>query len=300
MSERVIICGVRSPNGVDLAQIKQMGGRAGRSKRDANPVVHIVAEEECVSSLALIDAVPPVNSAFDDEHAVSFHLLSKINDLKSKDNVEKWFSRSLAYAQGKRVDFDSVFERLVGLQVFEEYEEQFRLTRLGEVCKRYYFSPEAVFSWKEKFGKLLENGDSTEDCAIAWALATGRVSFDVGFGVADELLSQFPGDFRPSSECAPEAVLWLAIFNGVSVPGCTSLKKSLKSDWGRISSALRAIDKCCGWNHEWYWDNLNMMVKHGVPYDAVKYFSIPNMTSGWARQCFDCGIAVEDVPVEVD
>ncbi len=284
----MIICGVRSPNGVDLAQIKQMGGRAGRSRRDANPVVHIVAEEECVSSLAMIDAVPPVNSAFDDEHAVSFHLLPKINELKSKDNVEKWFSRSLAYAQGKRVDFDSVFERLVGLQVFEEHEEQFRLTRLGEVCKQYYFSPEAVFSWKEKFGKLFENGDSTEDCAIAWALATGRVSFDVGFGVADELLAQFPGDFRPSSECASEAVLWLAIFNGVSVPSCASLKKGLKSDWGRISSTLRAIDKCFGWNHEWYWGDLDTMVKHGVPYGAVKYFSIPNMTSGWARQCFDC------------
>ena len=303
MSASVIICGVRGPTGVDLAQIKQMGGRAGRGKKDINATVHIVAEEDCISALSGLDSAPPISSVFDEERAVSFHLLSKIDELKSKENVEKWFSRSLAYAQGKKPNFDAIFERLVKLQLCEGYKEKnlqlFRLTGLGEVCKRYYFSPEAVFCWKEKFSTLFVNNDFCDECAIAWALATGRISFDVSVGVADELLSQFAADFRPRSEYAPEAVLWLSIFRGVALPGGASLKKGLKSDWGRISSALRAIDKCLGWNQELYWDNLDIMVKHGVPYGAVKYFSLPKMTSDMARHCYECGISVDDGIIEL-
>ena len=47
-----------------------------------------------------------------------------------------------------------------------------------------------------------------------------------------------------------------------------------------------------------YWGNLNTMVKHGVPYDAVNYFSIPNMTSEMARNFCSCGIPLENAVVE--
>lgn len=304
MSERVIICGVRSPNGVDIAKIKQMGGRAGRSKKDVNPVVYIVAERECLNELDSLNSVPPVSSVFSQESSVAFHLLSKIGNgsVKTKDDAKRWFGRSLSYAQGKRVDFDSVFRNLVDLNAVEERDGLFTLSKLGGICKRYYFSPETVFSWREKFNIVLGNRDFSNDYALAWALSTGRVSFDVGQGVADELLSQFPREYMPSGKCAPEAVAWISIFHGVTVPGASIVKKELRGDWGRMYRAISELSSKCGLKSDVaddYLKNLDTMVRKGVGFNSCKYFSVPGMTSAMARHFEDCGIPVEDAVVEM-
>lgn len=243
MSTSVIICGVRGPNGVDIASLKQMAGRAGRSKKDKNAIVHIVAESDCLDALKAIEDTPSVDSVFGNIDALAFNLLSKVVDGGISDigGAEKWFSRSLWYAQRGNVDFKNVFQRLIECGAILMDNGECSATESGKVAVRYYFSPFLVHKWKSDFSSIVASGDSMDIFAVSWAVSSGLVSYDMETSGGNEILWRFPSEYRCSGSRGCEEAMWCAILERIPMRGVSVQRQSLKDDSSRIAKALESL-----------------------------------------------------------
>ena len=290
MSASVIICGIRNAAGViDYAAIKQMAGRAGRRRADLNPVAHIIAESDCAEDFkSHVDEVPSVASTF--WKGVKFHVLSEISSGMVRDvsAAEKWYSRSLSFAQGVKVDFKKVFSELESEGVVNIVNGRAFVSDLGMIAIQFYFSTKSIALWKNHFEMIFRNGDAEDECAISWALAAG--AFDIPMKPwMNDVMAQFPSEYGSPLGCVAECSIWHCVFSGASFPDCGRLKKNIESNFGRVCSALKAIDSSCGWNKSDYLDDLENMMRHGVSYAVAKYFKYQGMTKKLALHLFENG-----------
>lgn len=313
MSDVVIVVGTkRGKDHVSPIEIKQMIGRAGRKHDNNTAVAYIIVEED--RSEEVKDELDSgknmeVYSHFNECDSLIFHLNTEIvmGNVHNVETAQNWFSKSLSAAQGKKVVFQKVFDRMEEFGVIEQplRGSMIASTKLGKIASELYFHPFDVKAWMDNFTKVFDLGVECDNAAMAWALGTRPYDKSVGdFGdyrfVIEECRSAIPMGLDMSKGMVTQVVLWWGSMGGPPMGKMRNAMLELRNDIGRIKKALVRIDKeCANWNRISYFDDLEMMVKKGITYSLVDLCKIPGITKGRADFLYNMGATSIDAIVDV-
>ncbi len=140
MIDEVIICGVRRARElVDIEEIKQAIGRAGRSYTKAGKAIIVCPSGDADYAEQCLNAeTPPVKSELTTVEEVSFHVLPWIDRVYDEESFQKWYSRSLASVQGNQLRWADVSKYLLDTGCIDE---EYNVTEFGRISIKMYYTP---------------------------------------------------------------------------------------------------------------------------------------------------------------
>jgi replicative superfamily II helicase len=312
MADVVIVVGTkRGKEHVSLIEIKQMVGRAGRKHGGETALAHILVEDDRIAEVQTgleqgnnMD----VHSSFGTVDGLIFHLMPEIalGRVVNVATATKWYSRSLAFQQGKNVDFHKVFDKMSKMgAVTLVFPDDVRPTKIGKIAADLYFHPGDVQAWLENFTKLFEMGLENDNAAMAWALGTRTYAKSHGdFGdhrfIIGECKSALPLGLEMEPGTVTQVVLWWCAMGGSPAGRMRNQMLELRDDIGRIKRALVRIDnEVAGWNRNSFFNDLELMVRKGVDVTLVELCKLPGITKGKAEFLYNAGVrsvdGIEDV-----
>lgn len=264
-------------------------GRAGRKHGGEACVAYILSDEDDTDVLASLenDEGYKVISSFGIPEKVSFHLLPEICSGRTNSLVdaERWYSRSLAFMQGNRVNIETVIKHLVESDAITY---NFEPTFLGKISASLYFHPVDVKAWWNNFGEIFEMGLEKDDSAIAWALGNipmTKIQGDFGANrdVMTSCRNSIPSSLCVSKGCITTITLWWAALGIISSGKMKNQMLGLKNDISRVVQALILIDREeAHWNKESFFKELVWRIKRGIPRSLVELCRMDGMTKGMA------------------
>ncbi|MFO0753723.1 MAG: DEAD/DEAH box helicase [Thermodesulfovibrionales bacterium] len=149
-ARRVIVVDVyRGRERVDVKQLNQMVGRAGRTGIDPEGDAYlIVPQEEFTYWASALSAPSPVLSQLRNPKELMFHLVSDIsNGAATAEALEGWFMKTLACFQSPAAAEDAVRDalgRLLKCGAVEQENGVHTATGIGKMASWYYYAPETV------------------------------------------------------------------------------------------------------------------------------------------------------------
>jgi len=283
MSDHVIIVGVkRAKEYVPVTEIKQMAGRIGRIQNGQSYSSDIILNdndfevENALQSEVKYDAF----SSFNDIQKFSFYALPKITngDIHNKIDMERFYSKSLCYHQGKKLNLDKVIEYLLKNEAIAWMGESFYPLNNGQIASTFYMSVGDVKAIKDNFSRVINN-DRYSDGAIAWALGnleTIRIHGD--FAEHRQELENFESDLPSDYLCEDGTVItsalwWCMLGNGVPGKQMANNVRQLKKHFGRIKAVLDHL----GYEKE-FCQELEIRIRRNISRELLPFFSDPNMT----------------------
>jgi replicative superfamily II helicase len=302
MADRVVIVGARRGNStVEISQITQMMGRAGRKHDGAAYPVDLVIEESDEHYIAdglADDSGMDVISSLDGGDDLCFHVLGEIasGHIVDKDTARKWFARSLRALQGGEFNPDEVFDMLVELEAITMHNGRVASTPLGDASTAFYFHPADVLTWKMNFDELFEQGLECDEVAPAWALGSipcNRATGDLGNArfVIQECCNRLPGGLDPMEGSLVNMTMWWHCMGGPPVGKMKNVAMSMKKDFGRIRSLLTVLDyKVARWGRTDYFEELALRIKLSVDPELLELCKLPGISKGRALFLYNAGV----------
>jgi hypothetical protein len=302
MADIVIVVGTkRGKEDVSILDLKQMCGRAGRKHGGETALAQIIVEEDKIVEVK--DGLENgqnmnVLSSFDRLEGLLFHIMPEIVSgmIYNLESAEKWFQRSLAALQGRKVNFRKVFEKMESMGAIRRLPGDIVMaTKTGIIASDLYFHPEDVQSWKDNFTKLFELGLENDNAAIAWALGTRYQGKSQGdFGEHRYLMSEYKSSLPMGLDAEPgtiiQTTLWWCLMGGPPAGKMRNQMLELREDMGRIKRALVRLDKeYTGWNRESFFNDLDLMVHKGISVSLLDLCKLPGITKGKAEYLYNMG-----------
>jgi hypothetical protein len=170
MVDKVIILGVRRANELlPIKDVKQSIGRAGRSYSKTGEATIIVPETDELYALKCIDGeTPPIMSEMDNINQIAFHILPFWGAVVyDEDSFNKWYSKTLAFVQNKKVNWNEVYSYLIQTGCIQENE----VTPFGKISILTYFSPDRLCSIRERMKEIYADGNINDKASFSWMLA---------------------------------------------------------------------------------------------------------------------------------
>ena len=177
-ARNVVIFGTyRANTEVDILDIIQMGGRAGRLGRDPRGDVYLILKEN-ESSLTWEGKVRNarfVNSTLMQPQVLLFHFLAEIANgvIIDHDSAQKWADRTLASLQMDISDnlISTVFAQLLKWGMIRQYREGvYNITKFGRISSDFYVEPRDMLHW-DMFGRIMSQNNLWKDpIAISWLI----------------------------------------------------------------------------------------------------------------------------------
>lgn len=170
MIDKVVILGVRRANELlPIKDIKQSIGRAGRSySKQGEAFIIVPQSDESYAMRCVEDVTPPIMSEMDDISQIAFHILPFYGNLVyDADSFNVWFSKTLAYVQGKQVNWNDVSNYLIEHDCIDENG----VTEFGKISVATYFSPERLCTIRERMKELYLDGNLDDKASFSWMLA---------------------------------------------------------------------------------------------------------------------------------
>jgi len=274
MIDRVIICGLRrAGNFVPEMEIRQMVGRGGRSyEKDAVGKVVILTSEEdySVAEDYLYGKLPSILSKMDCIEDLAFHILPCIYSKEIYDDVTayEWYRRTLAHLQSIQFPYRGVFNFLLSHEMIVGDDKQFKITELGKLSCKYYFSPLYIYVWKEKFEKLMAGNAWNDNHAVAWALATN----DLGINVNKELMEMIEMNSYSSFEYdeKEQVAMYYCLFEGYRPKELKFAMMEHRKDIDRIIKVLMSMNGIYKWGIFNEIEILNVRIKERMDYNTAR------------------------------
>lgn len=107
----------------------------------------------------------------DDIDNVSFHLLPFMNRVYNEDDFNRWYEKTLAYVQGKRVAWKDVYQNLIDTGCYANDE----ITPFGKISVQLYFSPKRLTMLREKLKEAYMCGSLEDAYILSWVLASEHI-----------------------------------------------------------------------------------------------------------------------------
>lgn len=312
-SRRVVITGVhRGMSEVETYDIFQMAGRAGRPGFDPRGDVHILVPDkdsdyhiERLSSPKKIESQLLASVGKEDPHykTLAFHLVSEIHhgSITNKDEMQEWFSKSLAYYQYKELD-DSIADKTIDLLMrvgaIKEVEGRYEVTSVGKVSSMLYYSPFDVADLRRNFRFLFSNGKEYDDVFLSVAL--GNVdTIRSGFvtkaekeemeGFHNHVRKRFGSDYLLESS-VKGAYAYYCLMNGLPLGPFASMARGLQMDFDRLASVLNMLDSFAAkWNKRDFFQNVSLRVSYGVRPELVGLCRVPGIGRVRAEKLYAAG-----------
>ena len=168
----------RGPTEVDILDIIQMGGRAGRLGLDPKGDVYLILKggyKESEYWKSKLEYPRPVLSMLLQLNVLTFHFLAEIANkvIYDLDSARKWSKRTLASIQMPIADgiIKNTFEQLASWgMVFKKEDGTYKITAFGKISSDYYVEPRDLLHWS-RTGKLMtESNLWNSSPAIGWLL----------------------------------------------------------------------------------------------------------------------------------
>jgi helicase len=317
-ARRVIVVGVH--RGLDEVQpydIWQMAGRSGRPGYDDRGDCYILVPDEpsectyhmnrITKNYKVISRLLDYVGTSTDPHykTLAFHLVSEIHHghIKTKDDVSKWYERSLAHFQAHDMDdgiVESTLKLLFKFGAIREDNGILKCTSLGMISSMFYYSPFDISDLKSNFETLFAVG--AEDNDLALAIALGNVD-SIRMGIvsraeSDEMQS-FINRVKPAEKIFGKtfkdtvfkgAYCYHSLINGSSLGIFSGTGRNLQFDFPRLATVLQTIDSMSGkWGKTKYFDSLNKRVKYGVKPHLLPFCELSNVGRVRADKLWESG-----------
>lgn len=243
MIDEVVVVGVRRARElVEMGEIKQAIGRAGRSYTKSGRAVILCPStdaeyaEECLSRVT-----PPVKSELISLEEVSFHVLPWIDRVYDEDSFQKWYSRSLAAIQGNEMHWDAVSKYLLETGCINE---EYALTDFGRISVRMYYSPCRLCHLREKLLEAEANGNATDLVTLSYVFASEHLTVsDVEAWELSEYKSTVLGNGYSFSggELMHGFAYWCAMTGGIVPKWIRHAVSQIRDDLPRLFTAVEMI-----------------------------------------------------------
>jgi len=316
-ARRVIVVGVH--RGLDEVQpydIWQMCGRSGRPGYDTRGDCYIllprdnynyhynrIAKDYKITS-RLLDYVGTVS----DPHykTLAFHLVSEIHhgNITDKDDVYKWYKRSLAHFQNKDLD-DGIIEATLNLLIkcgaIKEIAGKYKCTSVGIVSSMFYYSPFDISDLRSNFQTLFTSGAETNDLATSVALGNvDTVRMGIVSRAEQDEMATFVSRARPTEKIFGKvlqdtawkgAYCYYQLMNGLPLGVIGGTAHNLQFDFPRLSTVLQMVDTMAGkWHQGKYFGVLEKRIKYGVSSNLVPLCELNNIGKVRAERLWAAGI----------
>jgi helicase len=322
-ARRVIILGVHRGLGeVEPYEIWQMAGRAGRVGLDPRGDVYILLPEQqeryqrdrinksYTIQSRLLDYVGNSN----DPHykTLAFHLVSEIHhgEIKSREDIFKWYRKSLAHYQAQDLD-DSIVEATMNLLLkcgaIQEQDGELKVSPVGRISSMFYYSPFDVSDLKRNLQALFESGAEYNDLAVSMAmgdvdtLRQGIVSkaekqdMETYFSKMPMVAQVFGRNFNDAS--VKGGFAYFCLLNGHNAGSLNGFVRNVQFDYPRMLAVVEALDSMAGrWGKREWMNTLDLRLKYGVHWDLVPFCRLPEVGKVRAERLRDYGFkSYEDV-----
>lgn len=243
MIDEVVICGVRrAREPVDIEEIKQAIGRAGRSyTKPGLAVILCPSNDADYADKCLNDETPPVKSELKTVEEVAFHVLPWIDRVYDEESFQKWFSRSLSLVQGNEMHWNEVSKYLLDTGcINEEYE----LTDFGKISVKMYYSPTRLCEMREKLLESEANGNTTELFTLSYIFANQHIPLS---NVEPWELSEYKSSVRgegysfSGGELMHGFAYYCAMVGGIVPKWIRHVVTQIRDDMPRLFNALIMI-----------------------------------------------------------
>jgi replicative superfamily II helicase len=317
-ARRVVILGYhRGMSPVDVADIQQMVGRAGRPKYDTQGDAYILCpagSERNVENWVLGKA-PIQSKMLDGEmnyRTLAFHVVNEIyyGNITRKEDFYRWFENSFANFHGDKIEpeaIDTVIENLEkwrAIQRAGSHNENYIATAIGKTASMFYFCPFDTSRLYTNFYKVFTKypkGEQIPDIEIATALAfTESSNYKCYLSDTDrEVLSpymdlfyrHFQGEIEPKEGTIKNGYIYFSQLQGMSHPYFAAATISLMQDVERHIEVVKTLDKLNGkWDRGQFLDILRLRFKYGVEEKYVNLCLIPGIGSARAQKLYESGV----------
>ena len=322
-ARRVIILGVhRGLSEVEPYEIWQMAGRAGRVGLDPRGDVYILLPENNQDSFKrrlkgdyridsrLLDFVG--NQSNPHYKTLAFHLVSEIHHgyIKTKDDVYKWYNKSLAHYQAQAFDaqiVDATLNLLLQCKAIKEDGGNYSVTTIGRISSMFYYSPFDVSDLKRNFTAVFDNDVQDNDLALSMALGDidtirqGIVSkaekkdMENYQAKLKSVETLFGRTFTETSIKGGYA--YYCLLNGINTGALAAFARGLHFDYQRTMTVLEALDSmACKWGKAKWFSDFDIRMKYGVKPNLVLFCRLPEIGKVRAERMYDHGLRTyEDI-----
>lgn len=316
-ARRVAIVGVeRGMNTVEVSDIIQECGRAGRPKFDTVGDAYLVLErkQRFLWEKFLRDGIN-VQSCL--QRKVGFHLIGEIAEKRVVDHAtaEEWAGRTLSVAQKlwNQQAVHHLFEKFVevGLVTLtragfeEDAPKVYQPTKLGKLASLHYFDPFDVANWKSNFGLLGARELMRNDVALAWAMANvetrreGYVPADLKIPTSSYLSRlKALNIFISGDEALVYATVFDAMMNGTKnvLDNAVPFVRAIRGDLDRMLGCLCMLNRIMGrYQGDPYWVGLRNRLLYGVGWEAAELCALPGIGKVYSERLVSSGInSIED------
>ena len=284
-ARNVIVVGVnRGLDEVDVLDLIQMAGRAGRYGIDDEGFVYIIIPEGSTEFWKNEFENPrPITSVLKKHNILAFHVLAEIqtNFIKNEKDLFNWYKRSLNFMQCtshslttkpfSQDDAKNLFEDLINMEMIDKVGMNVSITRLGSISANLYYSPYDIYSWYQNFDYIFDYNLNIDDIDLAWAI--GNVPM-YNFYIPKDLYN-LANDYKdvlkqkglPSSDSTILSII-AANYCLIGKKGSNEINnkmRALRYDIERIAVALKMIDEnYANWGINSLWESLPEKVKHNI------------------------------------
>ena len=278
MIDRVMICGIRRANElIPRSDILQSIGRAGRSyTKDGHAILLVNKFDESRAYDYLYGKIPDVKSQLSELSNVSFHLLPEIKNhsVKNKSDFEGWYSRSLSFAQGKKVSYNEIIDYLIENECLVKDGDNLICTDTGKISSELFFEPDRLKVLKDKISSYKDTEDWKNEFFISWLMSYNHMKI----GEVDE---QAIGEYK--SACSKNGIyfedgetlhgyIFYCIITGTKAPW---IKFQIHQERSDVERLILAIQKICDLNGFFdlseYFETIKECINHGLPPKMIEF-----------------------------
>lgn len=314
-ARRGVILGVhRGISEVDSSDIRQMMGRIGRMGYDPCGDVYILLpDKDFVKQKKRIETPQPILSQMLDQSCLAFHLTSEIHhgNVKTIEDIYKWYERTLAHHQGQGLDDElvqKIVKRLIACGAVTKKGKSYEVLPIGIVASMFYLSPFDVSDLVRSFSTVFEYNKEKDDFWVSMSLGNTNTQrqnivsaaekaemekFRKQLYMAEKHLSE--GNFVEPA--VKSGCCYHNLMNGNISLVFTAFSRGLQNDFERIVEVLKTYDSmAAGWNKIEYFDKLRLRVAYGVPEELCGIIRLHGIGKVRAKLLWEAGFkTLEDI-----
>ena len=256
-ARHVVIVGVhRGQHEVDILDIQQMAGRAGRLGWDSEGDVWLICDNVESWQNQLV-ASRHVKSTLLDIAVLGFHILAEImmETITNKADVQGWFSSTLAGHQLELPEgyVDTVITNLKAMKMIEEESGHYSITNLGRISGTMYFRPEDIAHWAAEMFKLNKADQWNSTLHLSWLVGSAP-GLCTGFAPGEikndlKLWMQKLKDTKVPYRLTENHMAFF-LYKALSKQGAAAAVDTIIQDAERIQTALLWISKIRGYGEQ--------------------------------------------------
>jgi replicative superfamily II helicase len=313
----VIIAGMhRGLEEVSELDIIQMCGRSGRMGIDAEgDAIMIFPSSKLEEYRRMVENPGDILSQINDPIVAAFHVIGEIGckSIKTKEDVHKWYSRTLAIRQGEKIDkeyVDQLVDYLLKNNAIRDVNGQLVETELGRASVFFYLRPDMLKDLMVNWTKIFDVGVEENDFIVSLAMSRLRMYNETIVSKADreeiekyyQASKAMVGTLGEISE--GQAKMGMAYFNmlkglgGVKIVDgkkvanpLAGVQRGLSQDIDRVSQAIMYIDaKYARWGKGTFWSGMAIRFKYGIGPELVSLCRLEGIGGVYAKKLWDAGI----------